>query len=1168
MLITALGVAILTGIYAACKDMYHSADQFYDKQNLYDIRIVSTLGLTKQDVEALGSVGGIDKIMGAYSETVQTDVNASSKDAEVSVLSAQEMNTPYLLEGNLPMQSGEIAVTQAYIQDTGKKIGDSVEIAEQFEEDAEDKGEQKAETKTDSDVDLDIDSIEIEEKEAPTFALTKFTISGIVLDPMDISNKGMSFRSAATADYTFFINGQDAAYDIYTSVYITLEGLEGLSCYSDEYISAVQGVVTVIEDKIMSQREQARYDEVLAEGLEKITDAENTMNDKFAEADEKFEDAWKELEDAKKDLLGGQATLSKEEKDALQKLAEAHAELESGKAQLKIGEADLAAGEAEIASNEQKLASGKQTLLEEKQAAEALFEDAEHLMEEKQDELTQTANALLPAIEQLKSPFGALWPQAEWDALVTAAGVKTTELLAANPEAEPDFLAVVAATTTQQKALAAALQPLIEAWGLPEDPAILIGQCTQAGIALGILNAGQQMLNMQRAALEQQKEDALQQFAQAENELADAQVKIDVAKIQIQQARAQLTSGWADIATGEETLNKEEAAALRKLADAWREIADGKKELASGETELQESEQEYKDKKAEAQEKLAEAYAKLDDIDIAEWYVQDRSAIESYSSLKSDMSSIETLGNVFPVIFLVVAVLISLTTMTRMVEEERDLIGTYKAMGFGNAAIYAKYILYALISCLLGGLLGDVLGFVVLPTILIGILQEMYTLPHIYLAFDFVYGIGGILLFVVSIVGATAFTCRKELAHTPAALMRPKAPKAGSRIALERLPFVWNKIGFLNKVTARNLFRYKKRLLMTILGIMGCTALVLTGFAIKDSVTDLMPKQYEETYQYDLMVVTNAEDNETWTAGIKTDENIADYVNLKIETAKLIGPDASTESVQMMVIPRGTSIDGYINIQSTNEEKIDLESAGLFVTQNAAEMLGLKAGDNATLQNMQLERGSAPVSAVVQNYLGNNVYITQDLYETMFGEYKPNAVLAHLAASVHDQAEYAESLLGDDAVLSSVSTQALKADFSTNFTMINSVVYILIILAAGLAFVVLFTLSSTNISERMRELATIKVLGFFDNEVHSYVNKETIILTIIGVLLGLPAGRFISGLLTSVLKMPSLYFAVHVNAVSYLIAALLSLCFAVIVNLITNKSLDKIDMVEALKSVE
>ena len=1318
LIIAALGVAMLTGLYAACLDLYYSADQFFDEQRLFDVRILSTLGLTQEDVDVFLRMDGVEAAEGAYSEAVHTDVAGMRKSAEITVLSAKGMDAPYLLEGALPTKEEEIAVTQGYLTDSGKSIGSTLIIEEDIEEDSADDPE---EVQTDSDhgsvfeedgIDTDIDvdmEMELEEEaETPTFPNTAYTITGVVMDPMDIqSDGGMAslIRSTANSDYTFFITAGDAQNDVFTAVYLTLTGTRDMNCYSGEYEEVVQAVIGNIERRIKEQRERARYESVLIEARTKIMDAEGTMHEKFAEADGKFADAWNDIAEAEEELKDGEATLSDEQKDAKRKIADARAELENAKQELadaekKLidGEAKLLEGEAELQENEQKLERGKRRLAEGQRQAEEQFAAAEQQFNEAQKQLDAARTQLASGISQLKNSFGAAWPASEWNALVDAAAALAAQgadenAIAAGTGAEVASLtqalqeragAISAALTQQKGALQVALDIVngeIEDLGMQIDTAVqdvadaeyLLTQKqdaadaaqddlnteieklgglaegttaytaqlsvvasawdaldaandavadaraalatateavanftsareakaaesagltdtiqqidaqaaqlpaiptagVQAALGMGKVTGGQQALDAQKVAYLEQKEAALEKLLEGEAELAageaqlkDARKTFEEKKAELLDGKVELEDGKIELADGEKKLNREEADAKRKIADAWEEIADGKVELEDGKAELIEKEREYAGKKEEAVQKLTDAYAELDDIDMTQWYIQDRTSLESYSSLNSDLSSIEAIGGVFPIIFLPVAILVSLTTMTRMVEEERGLIGTYRALGFHNAAIYRKYVLFAVMACLLGGILGDIMGFVFLPKFVAVVLKELYYLPRYYLRFDVLYGVGGVLLFMAGIVGATALTCRGELNQMPAILMRPKAPRAGSRVFLERIPAVWKRLKFLNKVTVRNLFRYKKRLFMTIGGIMGCTALILCGFAIKDSIADLAPKQYENIYRYDLMAVFEEDDNDALVRRLSSDGNVEDLINLRIESVKLFNAGGASEKAQLMVIPDGGSIADYIHMENLDGALVHPDDGGIVLTRNAARILGLKAGDTVLIQDMELVQREANVSGVVQNYLGNNVYMTQSLYETLFGDYIPNGVLAHLPGST-DHRAYAKAFLDNASVLSSISTTALNEDFG--FDLMDAVMFLIILMAGGLAFVVLFTLSNTNISERVRELATIKVLGFYDNEVHQYVNKETLILTAVGILLGLPVGRALSGLLTNVLNMPSIHFAVHIEPVSYLISAGVTFCFAIVVNWLTNRTLDRINMVEALKSVE
>lgn len=1273
LIITALGVGMVTGFYAACMDLYYSADRFFDGQALFDIRILSTLGLTQEDVDALARVDGVEAVEGGYVETVHTDIGGERKSADMTVLSRGSINMPLLLTGALPANPGEMAVTQKYLDESGKSIGDTVTIQEDLEESGtEDPGKDPPapaspgtdpESDSDSDLDLDMDTdIGLdEEEETPTFANTSYTITGVVLDPQDIrSNEDLTstFRATVTADYTFFVTEADVDSDLFTVVYLVLSGTGGMNSYSDEYKDRVQSVVSDIEHRIKAQRERARYDAVLREAQEKIADAKSTMHEKFAEADSKFADAWRDIHEARQELADGVATLIDEQKDAEEQLAEARETLEDAKrelakaekklaegedalaeaeeellagereladgrtgllagqqelaggeaqliaaeAQLGDGEARLAQGEAELNQQAQTLAEGRQQLQQERNEALAQFAGAEQQLREAQEQLDAARLQLNSEIAVLKSTLGDAWPTAQWDALVDAA--------AALAAAGADDAAIAAGTASQRSALTAAI-------GGPSADAVV-----GAAIGLGKLNGGQQALDLQTGSLGEQKAAALQELDEADAQLSAAEAQLEGARAAIaaqkaelaagkarlaeeratlEAGKAELAAGWAqwndgrakldagwvkwedgkaeladgrtqlkegklELADGEATLNKEEAEANAKLADAWDEIAEGRQELADGEAELTQKEQEYAEKKEEAQQKLSDAYAELDDLDMTKWYVQDRTSLDSYNSLNSDLTSIEAVGRIFPIIFLLVATLMSLTTMTRMVEEERGLIGTYKALGYGDAHIYRKYILFAFIACVFGGILGDLFGFVLLPKFIAFVLESLYSFPRYYLRFDILYGLGGPALFMAAIIGATVLACRSELVQMPAVLLRPKAPRAGSRVWLERIPAVWNRLKFLSKVTVRNLFRYKKRLLMTIGGIMGCTALIICGFAIKDSVMMLAPNQYDVIYRYDLMAVFEAKEYDEMTRRLADDEAVRDYLSLRIESVKLLSADGESIAAQLMVLPNGRSIEGYVRTENLDGGLSPLGDDGVLITQNAAKILGLKPGGTVLLQNLDLDQGEAAVSGVVKNYLGNNVYMTQARYESLFGAYEPNGVLAHLSESCADPAAYADALLEDDAVISAVSNAALRDAFG--FDLLNAVVLLLIVMAGGLAFVVLFTLSNTNISERVRELATIKVLGFYDREVYQYVNKETLILTAMGILAGLPAGRALGGLLTAALNMPALHFAVYIKPVSYLIAAAITFCFTIIVNWMTNRSLDRINMVEALKSVE
>ena len=1170
MLIAALGVCMMSGLKAACDDLRFSADEFFDEQNLFDIMVVSTMGLTETDVEVLSRIGGVEDVEGAYSETVFTQVDGQTKQAVVNVLSQKDINVPYLLEGDMPLRTDEILVTQKYLNETGKQIGDTVIIEEKIEEKEEDSTEEEIEEEENSPFELELEKeyveepreerdeddykVEVEEEEEePNFLVTTYTIVGSAIDATDINSTegAAAFRSQSSTDYTFFVLPSAVNSEIYTAVYLTLDGVDELQCYSDEYEARVDEIVTVLEEEVKADREAARYEEVTKEASEKVDEAEIEMNDKFAEAEEEIIDAKYDIEDGWSEYLDGKGDLA----DAEYELAKAERELQKGERELEKAERELDDAEAELESGWSQLEAGEAAVTE----AEATLNESEETLNQAEKELPgqyDTTKSMLEGqivstqmdIRRLDSEIATL--QSEKAALeqekaaIEADGIidetETIRYVALQTEI-PRKDAEIAERQTEKSTL---------------EGQVTTYQRTLTDLEQQKLDAEQEIANGRqeiatgRAELQQTKQD----LAFMRGELTKAQAEFDQAKQDVANSWTDLEEGWAEIEDG-----------YADLAEGKKELEEGKAQVEDGKVEYEDSVSEYEEKKAEALEKIADARKEIEDLKMTEWYVSTRTALSGYSNIKTDAQCIESIGNAFPILFMVVAILISLTTVSRMVEEDRSLIGTYKALGFTDGEIRRKYVVYALLAGIFGGILGDFLGFVVLPEIIFTVFGVMYQLPEYMLAFNWWYGLGGILFFIIGIVGAAIVSCSSALAITPAMLMRPKAPKNGSRVLLERVTPIWSNLSFLNKVTARNMFRYKKRLFMTLFGIAGCTSILLAGFTIKDTVTQLMPLQYETTFSYDIMVVSD--DNEQLLEYLD-DTDVRAYINPMVSNVKIISEDGREESVTLVVVPNEESLRGYVNLVDEDGKKINLEDGMVLSTINVSEVLGYEKGDTITLQNMNLDNAEVEVTDIVMNYLGNYMYMTENTYKEYYDDFEANGAFVMLNKSVGDHEEYADALSQKDSILSAISTQGFQSNFDSVFRIINLVVTIVITLAAALAFVVLFTLSTTNISERERELATIKVLGFFDREVHAYVNKETIILTSLGMLLGMPLGKGFGIWLMSILKMPAIYFADNLYPISYLYAAVITIIFAFIVNSITDKSLDKINPVEALKSIE
>nr|WP_304305103.1 FtsX-like permease family protein [Bifidobacterium catenulatum] len=739
--------------------------------------------------------------------------------------------------------------------------------------------------------------------------------------------------------------------------------------------------------------------------------------------------------------------------------------------------------------------------------------------------------------------------------------------------------------------------------------------------------------------------------AQADKQFAAAQQQIDSNRSQLNQQIDQIVNMQAGTAAGSldetarETLRETVIAASPQLAEAQAQLDQAQSQL---DRQKKDTEQTLQSKQKEME----------DSIPQVRWYVQNRSQIGGFSSLKSDLESIQSLGNAFPIVFLLVAVMMSLTAMTRMVEEDRGLIGTYTGLGYGRLAVASRYLLFALLACLIGGGFGLIAGFLGIPAFLLVVLRGLYVMPDVRLEYDWLYGTAGVALFVVGVLAATVYACAQEMRQKPASLMRPKAPRAGSRILLERIKPLWNRMSFLGKVTARNIFRFKSRLIMTVGGVAGCTALIVCGLAINDTVAALGAKQYQDVYQYDLMVVANDDDADAMRQKVASDGHVTSSMDVRVESGDLTG-DSGSESIQLVAVPdsersefgkmvtlqpvRSSWVDGAkslfsgksrasssassvsdsgesdANGTSGTKGTVSLDDDGVIVSQSAASAMGVNAGDTVTLTNGNEVQADAYVSAVTRSVIGSDVYVSETYYHQLFdtatssassassvsdsgesdnqtgengsqmsdsGESDNqsgksgtsngassndrqlvwNAMYAKLKGSGESQAAYAEKLEDDDAVMKAVSCAHMAESFK--FDLMGAVVALIVALAGGLALVVLFTLANTNVSEREREMATLKVLGFFDKEVHHYVNREMMVLTMMGVVLGLPLGRFVGGLLTAALNMPALYFEVECKPLSYVIAAVATMAFALLVQLLVNPVLDRIDPISSLKSVE
>lgn len=541
------------------------------------------------------------------------------------------------------------------------------------------------------------------------------------------------------------------------------------------------------------------------------------------------------------------------------------------------------------------------------------------------------------------------------------------------------------------------------------------------------------------------------------------------------------------------------------------------------------------------------------------WYVLDINSNTGFYQYKQDTERIDNVAKVFPLVFFIVAVLICLTTMTRMVEEERSQIGTLKSLGYKDSAIMFKYVLYASLATIIGGMIGVLIGYRLLPDIVFEMYKNMYRIGDIKLSYYSSLTFQGMMIALLCTLGATIYTCRKTLKESPANLLRPVAPAPGKRVLLEKIPCIWNRLSFSYKVTVRNVFRYKKRFLMTIIGIAGCTGLILAGFGLKDCIVKMVPHQYEEIFNYQVKVTLDENKTKDTINKIKENKKVKDLLQIQEESITLDNKDTN-QSITLIVPKDG--VDGFIKLQDRkSKEKYQLKD-GVIVTEKLANLLDLEEGD--TLKFTGTDTYTEKVSNITENYLFHYIYLPKEKYK---GTY--NTVLLKTKNMTEKQEKnFANELKEIPGVSNITFTSSTRHVFDDTMDSFAYVSLILIISAGALAFVVLYNLSSINISERRRELATIKVLGFYDKEVYQYINRENTILTVIGILLGLGVGNILTMYIIKTCELDMLMFDPTIAPLSYLYAILITAAFAILVNIILYFSLKKIDMIESLKSVE
>lgn len=1183
--IVALGVAFYSGIRASEPSMRITADQYFDDSELMDLKVMGTMGLTKADIKAIGKVSGIEAVEGGYSKDVLCPVGDNEK--VVHMLSMQKnFNQVSVVKGRLPEKAGECLVDEDFLSYTDLKVGDTVAFHS---------GDGEALT----------DSL----------VTDTYKIVGIGNSPLYISF-GRGSSTIGTGEISGFVVVDKASFDmdVYTEAYVKVSGAEEKTAFTDEYNNlsdAAKEAVSAIEEERCAVRKQ----EIVDEANEKLADSEKTVNEKSQELEDAKKElesgkskAAEELEKAKQQITDGEAELADAKQqiaDGETQLADAKAQLNDKQAQLDSAEAQYESGKTQLDQKEQELADAEQVYLsnyskympiitagkEQIPAGKSQIADGKKRLDEELAPLNQLKDELAgieDEISQCDSEIAGL--KTQLDGMDSEVYQKYVNIPKENRNKEEQ--AYVEKWENLNTKLAGMQERKTQLENTKQEKLNQAGFATEADLEAQItsltkqkadLDAKEKALLQQEQTLAAQEEELLsagRQITDGKSQIAAARSQLDSTKSQITDGKAQILSAWALLNEKEDTLNASKA----QLASGEQELADGRSEyeqaakeaeeqITDGQAKITDGEKQLTD----AKQQIADAKAEIKKIENPKWYVQTREdALTEYQGYGDNADRMRSIGKVFPVLFFLVAALISLTTMTRMVEEQRVQIGTMKALGYGKAAIAGKYIGYALIATLGGSIFGVLAGEKILPFIIIYAYMILYKhLPAILVPYHMSYALQASGIAVACTLIATIASCYKELAAEPAELMRPAAPKQGKRILLERIGIIWKHLNFTWKSTVRNLIRYKKRFFMTIFGIGGCMALMVVGFGLKDCIYEIVSLQYEKVQFYDAATYMSDDISEENRQQLHDylDQNADIKETIEARMQKTDVKSASGKKTLYLMVPSDNEkIEDFLSFHSrTNKDEVySLKKDEVILTEKMASLLNVKVGDELTIEDEDRGDQTVTVGAICENYMSHYLYLSPEKYEELYGvpaEY--NTIIYSVKDGKDDQIEkIGTKLLSMDGVLNVSYTSSIEGRLDDMLRSLNLVIVVLIVSAGMLAFVVLYNLNNINITERQRELATLKVLGFYDGEVASYVYRENILLTIIGSVVGMVLGNLLHRYIILTVEVEEAMFGRQIHWQSYLYSFLFTVAFSLFVNWVMFYKLKKIDMVESLKSVE
>lgn len=1189
--IVTLGVAFYSGIRASEPSMRITGDAYFDKEHLMDIKVMGTMGLTADDIRAMETIDGIEKVEGGYSKDVLCPVGDNEK--VVHMLSMQEsFNTVQVKEGRLPEKAGECLLDEDFLSYEKFQIGDKVTFQSGNDDPLTD-----------------------------SLVTDTYTVVGIGNSPLYISfGRGNSTIGTGEVSGFVVVDESSFAMDVYTEAYAKVSGALDEMAFTDGYHQLSDAAVKALE-AIEEERCRIRREEIIGEANEEVADAEDTWNEevqKLNDAREELEEAKstaaRELEDARIQLEKGEAKLADSRKQIAEgeaQLASAKAELEGRRQELIRKKADYESGVAELNTKETELLRGENEYLNEYALYMPAITRGKEEVAAGKAEIETNKQALAEGLEMLKG-----FKQGMQE---TEAGISETEAMIASvseriregdyrftelqnkqshgqelteeeqtfqenwPAEKEDLNGQLAVLSEQKNALERereALGAQIHAAGF-ETTEALYEKVEELQVEWDALVEAEQVLQEKEAELLTQEQTLFQtgqQIAQGKASIAEGRKELETARTLLESGQTQLHAAWQQLLEKEDTLlagKAEIARGIKELEEGHQEyeqgVSDAAAQIADAEAQISDGER----KLTEAKQEIADARAEIEKIENPKWYVQDRSAaLAEYDGYGENADRMRSIGQVFPVLFFLVAALISLTTMSRMVEEQRVQIGTMKALGYSKFVIARKYICYAFAATLGGSIFGVLIGEKIIPYIIIYAYKILYKhVPDILIPYHMSYALQATVIAVACTLFATVSSCYRELASQPAELMRPAAPKQGKRIFLERVGFVWKRLNFTWKSTVRNLIRYKKRFFMTIFGIGGCMALLLVGFGLKDCIYEIVELQFEKVQFYDASVylddeITSDQRQEILDC-LKKEPAVEDFIQTKLQKVK-VRSDSDEKSLYLMVPEDEERIEKFISYHSrTKDEQYSLSDEQVILTEKMANLLDVKVGDTIVIEDEDAGDKEVQIEAICENYLSHYLYLSPEKYEEIYGvPEKCNSIIYRVPSGGEETEKIGTKLLSYDHVLNVSYTISMEERLDDMLKSLNLVIIVLIVSAGMLAFVVLYNLNNINITERKRELATLKVLGFYDMEVASYVYRENILLTIIGSIAGLGLGNILHRFIIVTVEVNEAMFGRVIHWQSYLYSFLFTAGFSMFVNWVMFYKLRKIDMVESLKSVE